>query len=338
MQSSVIPLRGVNFGGWLVLERWMTPQLFAGTDAKDEYSFMQTPGAEKKIKQHRDSFITEEDFQWLADNGYTAVRIPVGYWIFDGDGPYLPCIDYLDWAVKMATKYKLKILICLHGAPGSQNGNDHSGRIGRAGWYGNPAYRQQSIDVIVRLADRYKQRPAVWGIELLNEPKAWYKLWILRRYHSAAYKAVQTVGRKGLVTIFSDAFTPRLMSGSLKAVADYPVMMDTHWYHFFMPKWIQRILPFSFYQWQLRRRVALLQRLSKTQPIVMGEWSGVIGGEALSRFDTAKHKELTYQHLRDQQHFFTSLAGWFYWNYKTERRGIFHFRSMNEDGHTEPPF
>ncbi len=29
-------LRGVNLGGWLVLEKWMNQNLFAGTDAMDE--------------------------------------------------------------------------------------------------------------------------------------------------------------------------------------------------------------------------------------------------------------------------------------------------------------
>jgi glucan 1,3-beta-glucosidase len=29
-------LKGVNLGNWLVLEKWMSPQLFAGTSAEDE--------------------------------------------------------------------------------------------------------------------------------------------------------------------------------------------------------------------------------------------------------------------------------------------------------------
>ena len=29
-------IRGVNLGNWLVLERWMEPELFRGTDAEDE--------------------------------------------------------------------------------------------------------------------------------------------------------------------------------------------------------------------------------------------------------------------------------------------------------------
>ena len=47
----------------------MTPSLFAGTGAIDEYTFMQTPGAAKKIDEHRRTFITESDFKWLAEHG-----------------------------------------------------------------------------------------------------------------------------------------------------------------------------------------------------------------------------------------------------------------------------
>ena len=30
-------IKGVNLGNWLVLEKWMSPGLFAGTTAEDEY-------------------------------------------------------------------------------------------------------------------------------------------------------------------------------------------------------------------------------------------------------------------------------------------------------------
>ena len=37
-------LRGVNLGGWLVLEKWMTPSLFAGVQAEDETSWCVAKG------------------------------------------------------------------------------------------------------------------------------------------------------------------------------------------------------------------------------------------------------------------------------------------------------
>lgn len=30
-------IKGVNLGNWLVLEKWMSPALFEGTSAEDEY-------------------------------------------------------------------------------------------------------------------------------------------------------------------------------------------------------------------------------------------------------------------------------------------------------------
>ena len=30
-------VKGVNLGNWLVLEKWMSPSLFEGTTAEDEY-------------------------------------------------------------------------------------------------------------------------------------------------------------------------------------------------------------------------------------------------------------------------------------------------------------
>ena len=125
-------LRGVNLGGRLLLEKWMTPSLFAGTEAIDEYTFMQTPGAAKKIDERRKAFIAESDFKWLAEHGVNAVRIPVGYWALEGYAPYVEATTYLDWAMSMAEQYRLEVIIDVHGLPGSQNGRDHSGRVGKA--------------------------------------------------------------------------------------------------------------------------------------------------------------------------------------------------------------
>ncbi|MGZ8190099.1 MAG: hypothetical protein ACXWTS_02595 [Methylococcaceae bacterium] len=76
-------LRGVNLGGWLVLEKWITPSVFEGLQAKDETSYCVELGSEAQVrlKQHWDTFITREDFAWLAKTGINAVRLPVGHWL-----------------------------------------------------------------------------------------------------------------------------------------------------------------------------------------------------------------------------------------------------------------
>jgi glucan 1,3-beta-glucosidase len=320
----------VNLGGWLILEKWMTPTLFAGTKAVDEYTFMQTPGAADKIETHRKSFITEEDFSWLRQNGINAVRIPIGYWIFDGDDPYTSAISYLDWAVKMATKYELKVLIDLHGLKGSQNGNDHSGRIGKSEWYENAEYRQQSIDVLEKLARRYYDEGAVWGIEVINEPKVALLQWKLRRFYKAAYVRLTTAARPGTVIVFHDAFRPRMMSGAMKARADYPVVMDVHWYQFGSAWRTWEKLQGYFVR--LMKRLRLVRKLQRKQPVIVGEWSVVLTAKMLAKRKKYDAQAAFKAHGMIQLEVYEKALGWFYWTYKTEGRGIWHFRSLVEDG------
>ena len=323
-------LQGVNLGGWLVLEKWMTPSLFADTDAIDEYTFMQTARARGKIEHHRKTFISEDDFVWLANNGVNAVRIPVGYWIFDGDGPYMPGISYLDWAVEMAEKYSIRVLIDLHGAKGSQNGRDHSGRAGKSNWHKNASYREETIQILERLARRYHDKPTVWGIELLNEPKSATTQWKLRRFYRQAYGHLTKVARPGTRIVFHDAFTPRLLTGAIKPVADFPVVMDIHWYQF--ASIVQRFVSLETYFAKLKRRPKLIDRLQRKQPVIIGEWSVVLSGEVLNNRSKKEEDEAFRAHGKLQLDTYKNTAGWFYWTYKTEGRGIWHFRSLVEDG------
>ena len=326
-------LRGVNLGGWLVLEKWMTPSLFAGTKAIDEYTFMQTPGAVEKIDQHRRSFITEADFKWLRKHGVNAIRIPVGYWVLEGDESYVGARKYLDWAMVMAERYELKVVIDVHGLPGSQNGWDHSGRVGRALWYKDAAYRQRSVEAVARIADRYKDSVTLWGIQVINEPRlAPYQLvsfYRLRHYYRQVYQRLTGIVPPAVAIIVSDAFAPRLMSGVLRP-SSHSVVLDVHLYHMATPfaKWLS-------VDWFLRktmRRERMLKRLSRTQPIIIGEWSGVISGETMRHVPKEQHDELFERYVALQQDVYRTTAGWFYWSYKAEKPGQWNFRSQVEDG------
>lgn len=323
-------VRGVNLGGWLVLERWITPQLFEGTNAQDEYTFMQTNRARTKLREHQKNFIREEDFKWLAKNGINAVRIPVGHWVFDGDTPYVSCIGRLDWAFRMAEKYKIAILISMHGAPGSQNGRDHSGRIGSVEWYQSTSHREATIQVLERFARRYRESPAFWGLQLLNEPRIGLFQWKLRDFYNEAYQRIVAIVWPTTQIVFHDAFTPRLMSGAVWTHDDRPVVMDIHWYHFLMPLW--RYMPISWYvRLILRPRRHLLRKLKRWQGVIIGEWGAVIATETFRRYPKEKHERMMDEFAAEQLRVYEEADGWFYWTYKTEGRGIWNFRSMIED-------
>ena len=51
----------------------------------------------------------------MAEHGVNAVRIPVGYWVLEGDAPYVEATTYLDWAMSMAEQYRLEVIIDVHG-------------------------------------------------------------------------------------------------------------------------------------------------------------------------------------------------------------------------------
>ena len=100
-------IRGVNLGGWLVLERWITPSLFEGSDATDEYTLCQAGGdvAKERIQKHRETFITKDTIKAIAERGLNTVRLPVGHWLF-GDKTVLRGLEVLNephWDVPMKT-------------------------------------------------------------------------------------------------------------------------------------------------------------------------------------------------------------------------------------------
>ena len=184
-------VKGVNLGNWLVLEKWMSPALFEGTTAEDEYYLprqLSKEVYEARIKIHRAENITERDFTRIKSMGMDAVRIPVPYFIFGDREPFIGCVEELDKAFCWAEKYGLQILIDLHTAPDSQNGFDNGGISGVCKWSQEPDEVEFELSVLERLAKRYGTRPGLWGIEILNEPileDMWTTMDVANRYKPA---------------------------------------------------------------------------------------------------------------------------------------------------------
>ena len=184
-------VKGVNLGNWLVLEKWMSPALFKGTTAEDEYNLprqLSREVYEARIQIHRSEYITERDFVSIKAMGMEAVRIPVPYFIFGDREPFIGCIRELDQAFNWAERYGLEILIDLHTAPLGQNGFDNGGICGVCRWSQEPEEVEFVLFVLERLAKRYGTRKGLWGIEVLNEPiteNAWKLMDVPSRYPAA---------------------------------------------------------------------------------------------------------------------------------------------------------
>ncbi|MFZ1250534.1 MAG: cellulase family glycosylhydrolase [Candidatus Microsaccharimonas sp.] len=322
-------LHGVNLGGWLIVEKWMTPSLFNGSDAIDEFTLSQTTAGRKAIKNHHKTFIQESDFQWLKDNGIDIIRVPVGYWLFESEDNLIPHVHYVDWVMNMAEKYNIEVLIDLHGLKGSQNGRDHSGKSGVAEWFKVEAYRTQSIDVLEKIAYRYATHPKFWGLQIINEPFPKLFNLKLRAYYKNAADRLSGILKHTRI-VFSDSFTPRLMSGVLPHINGKPAVMDIHVYQPFRP-WIKFVPLDFFFDW-LNWQKKLHQRLMKKQSVIIGEWSGVIRHEDLMKVPEHKRDSLTKDYITQQLAVYSASDAWFYWSYKTEGPGTWNYRSLVENG------
>ncbi len=197
----IMKIRGVNLGNWLVLEKWMSPELFAGTTAEDEYYLpvqLDRSVYEARIRQHRAEYITERDFITMRSIGLNTVRIPVPYFIFGDRPPFIGCIAELDKAFVWAERYGLKILIDLHTAPDSQNGFDNGGICGVCKFFQEPEEMEFVQTVLERLAERYGRRKGLWGIEVLNEPvsqEMWEVMGVSKRYRPV--EPLKAAGSRG---------------------------------------------------------------------------------------------------------------------------------------------
>lgn len=201
--GDIVQLRGTNAGGYMLQEFWMTPTNYSsGTYTvnceMDIYNTLKSRFGEAKmrelIKVYQDNYWTVNDFNNCQALGMNCIRLPIWYMNFvDFNGNYLSdAFTRLDWFIQEAGKRGMYVIIDMHGAPGSQNGSDHSGIDGGNNkeaasqfFFGNNAYNNQQLyyDLWYRIAQRYNGNPTVAGYDLLNEPYCTY------RYNSSKTEA-----------------------------------------------------------------------------------------------------------------------------------------------------
>lgn len=325
-------LSGVNLGGWLVLERWITPSLFAGLVAQDEYSFCQEkPDALEVLTHHRNSFITTDDLVWLKDHGVEAIRLPVPHWTFVAFGPHFPCERYVDWLMAEAERLELKVVLDLHTAPGSQNGNDHSGRIGPVRWPKAPEFISATLDVIELLAMHYGQSPQLLGISLLNEPSKAIDRHLLEVYYQEGYKRVRKHCSNQTAVVINDQFDPLEWQDAMTQPEFINVWLDTHLYQAFSnsaagrQRRIPDILRKTREDWH-----SIIEAVEDKRPLMVGEWSLGLGSSVFRGLRKAEKEQAIKDYAYAQQTVLSHASANFFWTYKTEDMTGWSYRKLVE--------
>ncbi len=168
-----ITLKGVNLGGWLMMEGYILHSLNVPEKMFKE-NFKKALGnsaLHSFTADFRNNFIRERDFKALADFGLNCLRVPFHHRLvektpyrYDKEG-----LSFLDRAVTWARKYHLWIILDLHAAPGAQNHDWHSDSDGKANLWQNKDFQKRTFALWEFLADRYKEEETIAGYDLLNE-------------------------------------------------------------------------------------------------------------------------------------------------------------------------
>lgn len=293
-------IKGVNLGNWLVLEKWMSPALFAGTTAEDEYYLprqLSKEVYEARIQMHRAEYISERDFVTIKRMGMEVIRIPVPYFIFGDREPFIGCIKELDKAFAWAEKYGLQILIDLHTAPMGQNGFDNGGICGVCRWAQCPDEVEFTLTVLERLSERYGNRKGLWGIEVINEPlteAVWESFDITKRYPAvdpemakgtapismvflrAFYKKAYTRMRVHLApekyVVIHDGFDLMAWKDFMQEDEYQNVVLDTHQYLMMAemdgcPQTVE-----GYVEYVQTKYAKMIEEMEQYFPVVCGEW------------------------------------------------------------------
>ncbi|KAI0765919.1 glycoside hydrolase [Trametes elegans] len=361
--------RGVNLGSWFVLERWIAESPFHNAIAPGQSDLDVARGAHAReiLEQHWDTWITADDWAWLAERGINTVRIPIGYYHICGADPsVLAGTDFADldsvfagaWArvtaaLATAHRYGIGVLFDLHAAPGKQNADAHSGTSAEPTFFKNARYMAHTIQILTALAAHLTAfvrshdppLPNLVGIELLNEPQPGGASESLKRWYRDAFRALRRIDAD-LPLYVGDAWQTDEYAAFVAGAGTPFVVLDHHLYRCFTGEDIST--PAAEHARCLRDgghwAAQMLARAAGQLDgagggLVVGEWSAALNPGSLHGAGdegAAKRGFVDAQLALYERH----CAGWFFWTYKKEARGDsgWSFRDAVEAGVFPPEF
>ncbi|MGI4823844.1 MAG: glycoside hydrolase family 5 protein [Janthinobacterium lividum] len=209
-QNHEVLLQGMNLGGWLLQEGYMMKPGYSGTQGSVKkvlyQAGMSDAAVEKFYQQWRDNFVTKADIDFIAQQGFNCIRLPLHYDLFltptqravrngviRGTVPYadyvaaltkwqqkgelfrdpqkLEAIRLIDKTLTWCAANKLYVVLDLHAAPGAQGTDMNIADVLQPlDFWKTPVFQDVTNKLWATLAQRYKNDGRIAMYDLINEP------------------------------------------------------------------------------------------------------------------------------------------------------------------------
>jgi len=175
--GDIVPLRGINLGGWLIMEGWMCP-MDSGS-LSDNYTVVSTLDAnfgvtteQSLIRTFQYNWITANDLDNIRAMGMNLVRVPVWWGNFEtlAGAWRADAFDRLDWVVSNAWQRGIYTIIDMHGVVGGQSTEASTGHANQNLYWSNGSYQSQTATIWSNIAAHFNGNPGVAAYDLMNEP------------------------------------------------------------------------------------------------------------------------------------------------------------------------
>jgi endoglucanase len=225
-----VVLKGCNLGNWLMLESWMLGGCISDgakpyRDQAQLFRTLQQRFGQEKFDElmtlYRDGYIQARDFELIKSFGFNVVRVPFDYRLLQSDvAPYALKPDafaWLDHAVKLAAAAQIYVILDMHGTPGGQSNQHHTGESEQNHLWNNDVNKHRTIALWGALAEHFKDDPTVAAYDLINEPYGDYhtdERPELAELLPKIYAAVRATGDRHIV------FFPGALNGGIGFYGD----------------------------------------------------------------------------------------------------------------------
>lgn len=173
-------IQGINLGNWLNPEGYMFLFKDVSSYRLIDQAFREMVGpdfTDQFWKAFKDNYITREDIAYIKQTGMNSIRLPFHYKSFT-DEDYLGLksnqdgFARIDSVIKWCKEEGLYVILDMHDAPGGQTGDNIDDSYGYPWLFESEESQQLFSEIWKKIANRYKDEPAILGYDLLNEPIA----------------------------------------------------------------------------------------------------------------------------------------------------------------------